>query len=84
MIKKEDIKKIQQQIEKNMGNKVRIIALEGKKKIDEEGVIFGVYSRYFIVRINKLNRSSLINMSFHYTDVLSKSVTVTLLKNSDE
>lgn len=75
-----DIKKVRLSVDKNIGNRVKIRANRGRHKIDiTEGVIRKTYPSIFLVEvINALDKSTQ-NISFTYTDVLTKDVRMQLI-----
>ncbi len=65
------INTIRDELQKYKDTKVKIIINEGRsKKRKEIGIIKELYNNIFIVEINN------INMSFSYSDIISKSVIV--------
>ena len=63
------IEKIRQDINENVGNKVKITFNAGRNKIEEyEAIIKAIYTYIFIIETEKENKS------FTYSDVLTKTV----------
>lgn len=75
-----DIKRVKFSVNQNIGSKVKIRANRGRHKIDiTEGVIRETYPSVFLVEVeNKLDDTTQ-NISFSYTDVLTKDVQMQLL-----
>ncbi len=68
-----NIDKIKENINKNIGNKVRVVHNEGRNKIYEyTGKVIEVYNNIFIILDDK-NSSK---RSFSYCDVLTETVKV--------
>lgn len=77
-----DIKRVKFSVNQNIGSKVKIRANRGRHKIDvTEGVIRETYPSVFLVEVeNKLDDTTQ-NISFSYTDVLTKDVQMQLLQH---
>ncbi len=75
-----DIKRVKFSVNQNIGSKVKIRANRGRHKIDvTEGIIRETYPSVFLVEVeNKLDDTTQ-NISFSYTDVLTKDVQMQLL-----
>ena len=75
-----DIKRVKFSVNQNIGSKVKIRANRGRHKIDvTEGVIRETYPSVFLVEVeNKLDDTTQ-NISFSYTDVLTKDVQMQLI-----
>ena len=74
-----DILRVRSSVDQNIGNKVKIRANRGRHKIDvTEGIIRETYPSIFLVEVeNKLDDTTQI--SFSYTDVLTKDVQMQLI-----
>jgi len=71
----EDIKK---ELDSHVGEKIRVKANKGRKKIDEkDGVLEKTYPHIFVVRIDEGNLSDR-RVSYSYTDVLTETVELIL------
>lgn len=67
----EDIKR---ELDSHVGEKIRVKANKGRKKIDEkEGVLEKTYPHIFVVRIEEGNISER-RVSYSYADVLTETV----------
>lgn len=75
-----DIKRVKFSVNQNIGSKVKIRANRGRHKIDvTEGIIRETYPSVFLVEVeNKLDDTTQ-NISFSYTDVLTKDVQMQLI-----
>lgn len=75
MIAREDIFKIRQKVNDNVGKTVRIRAHKGRKKVSvKEGVIQSTYPSIFIVQVENHTANSYRNISYSYTDLLTHNV----------
>ncbi|OLZ11981.1 Veg family protein [Sulfobacillus thermosulfidooxidans] len=74
----EDIKK---ELESHVGEKIRLKANKGRKKVDEkEGILEKTYPHIFVVKIEEehLSEKSERRVSYSYTDVLTETVELIL------
>jgi len=80
MSEREELFKIKNALEKNIGQKVRLTAKKGRKKsIVRQGVIEETFPSIFIVKLdNSIDQlpSSSRRVSYSYTDILTKSIEV--------
>ncbi len=75
-----DIKRVKFSVNQNIGSKVKIRANRGRHKIDiTEGVIRETYPSVFLVEVENKIDDTTQNISFSYTDVLTKDVQMQLL-----
>ena len=71
-----DIKK---DLEAMIGERIRLRANKGRRKIDErEGVLEKTYPHIFVVRLEE-NLTSGRRVSFSYTDILTEAVELEVL-----
>ncbi len=75
-----DIRRVKFSVDQNIGSKVKIRANRGRHKIDvTEGVIRETYPSVFLVEVENKMDDTTQNISFSYTDVLTKDVQMQLL-----
>jgi len=73
-----DVSHVKSDIQRIIGSTVSLETNKGREKsIIRKGVVSNVYPSIFTVQISD-NRNSSRNMSFSYTDVLTKTVQITL------
>ena len=79
-----ELLRIKEDIESNVGQRVRLKSNRGRRKIIErEGILEKTYPNIFVVRIDE-NTDSERRVSYSYTDVLTETVEVTVFdKNGD-
>lgn len=86
MIAKNDLLQVKESLSQNVGRSVKLTSRHGRKKISEcRGVIEHIYPCIFTVRlddetIDHSNRAQTV--SFSYTDVLTKSIEIALIKSA--
>jgi uncharacterized protein Veg len=69
---------IRRELDSHVGEKIRVKANKGRKKIDEkEGVLEKTYPHIFVVRIEEGNLSER-RASYSYADVLTETVELIL------
>ncbi len=74
----EDIKK---ELDSHVGEKIRVKANKGRKKIDEkEGILEKTYPHIFVVKIDEgqVDERTERRVSYSYTDVLTETVELIL------
>lgn len=75
-----DIRRVKFSVDQNIGSKVKIRANRGRHKIDvTEGIIRETYPSVFLVEVENKMDDTTQNISFSYTDVLTKDVQMQLL-----
>lgn len=75
-----DIRKVRFSLNQNIGNKVKIRANRGRHKIDvTEGIIRETYPSVFLIEVENKIDDTTQNISFSYTDVLTKDVQMQLI-----
>lgn len=75
---------IKREVEKHVGEKVRLEAHKSKKKLYHKiGVIEGIYPCIFTVSLAEEDRPKQ-KLSFSYADVLTKTVKIDLLESDSE
>ena len=78
MFDRNDVSHVKSDIQRIIGSTVSLETNKGREKsIIRKGVVSNVYPSIFTVQISD-NRNSSRNMSFSYTDVLTKTVQITL------
>ncbi|QEK13284.1 Veg protein [Crassaminicella thermophila] len=81
MAKKNDLDKIKRDVEHLVGEKVRLKANKGRKKISvKEGIIEETYPNIFVVCIDG-GYDSVRRVSYSYSDILTETVEITLCNN---
>lgn len=84
LLEKNTLFKIRKDIEEHIGSNVRLKANKGRKRIViREGVLEAAYPNLFVVKINNEFDSSR-KVSYTYTDVLTKTVEVTVFSQNQE
>ncbi len=82
MIDKSDIQRVKSQLAQNEGKRIRLTARRGKnREIIRFGVIKETYPSIFIVSLDSVSdfADTARTMSFGYTDILTKSIEITVL-----
>lgn len=75
-----DIRRVKFSVDQNIGSKVKIRANRGRHKIDvTEGIIRETYPSVFLIEVENKTDDTTQNISFSYTDVLTKDVQMQLL-----
>ena len=78
MFDRNDVSHVKNDIQRIIGSTVSLETSKGREKsIVRRGVVSNVYPSIFTVQLSD-NRSSSRSMSFSYTDVLTKTVQITL------
>ena len=68
---------IKRNLEANVGQKVRLRANRGRRKmIEAEGVLEQTYPKLFVVKLDKSN--AIRRLSYTYADILTETVEVTI------
>ncbi len=82
MIQKKDFSQVKRDIETCVGERIRLKANKGRRRIiEQEGVIEKSYPCVFVIRFdNEFEYARRI--SYSYTDVLTKSVEIVLLRTN--
>jgi len=82
MMKQADVNRVRRSVVKHVGSKVRIKANKGRRKVDiTEGVISETYPSIFLIEVQDELENTFKTMTFSYTDILTKDVTLTLCNN---
>lgn len=87
MIAKEDISRVRDLLSENLGEKIKISAKKGRKRIVvRQGVILNTYPSIFTVSLESASEfaDGMRTVSFSYSDILTKSITITLLDSKTE
>ncbi|MDQ0300950.1 uncharacterized protein Veg [Salibacterium salarium] len=70
---------IKESLDANIGKQVTVVANGGRKKtIERSGLLEETYPSVFIVKLDK-DKHSVERMSYSYTDVLTKTIQLTML-----
>ncbi len=81
LIQKKDFSQIKRDIETCVGERIKLKANKGRSKtIEREGIIENSYPCVFVIRFDN-DCESIRRISYSYTDVLTKSVEIILLKD---
>ena len=81
MIQRKDYSQIKRDIETCVGERVKLKANKGRSKtIEREGIIEKSYPCVFVIRFE--GDCSTRRISYSYTDVLTKSIEIFLLKDN--
>lgn len=79
MIEKKDLTQIKQFISQKIGSRVKLESNKRhNKSIINEGVIANVYPSIFTIELSESKTPSMRTVSYSYTDLLTKSVELTL------
>jgi len=79
MIIQKDISKLKDYIDGFVGAKVKVKANKGRKRIDENvGVLEKAYPNVFVVKVNDETCSTERRLSYNYTDIITKSIELTV------
>ncbi len=74
----ETLGEIKQNLDKCIGQKIKLKANGGRKKvIEKEGILENTYPSLFIIRVDEPSYSQ--RFTFNYADVLTKTVELTLM-----
>lgn len=82
MIDKSDIQRVKTLLQQNEGKRIRLSAKRSKnREIIRFGVIRETYPSIFIVALDSVSEfaDTVRTMSFGYTDLLTKSIEITVL-----
>ncbi len=80
MFCKSDIDNVKTDIEAQIGQKILIKGTLGRSKIYEKvGTVKNVYSNLFVIKCDEDEG----NISYNYTDILTKSVEVSIFNGTD-
>ncbi|MBR7164031.1 MAG: Veg family protein [Clostridia bacterium] len=82
MIDKSDIQRVKNILSQNEGKRIRLSAKRGKnREIIRFGIIKETYPSIFIVALDSVSdfADSVRTMSFGYTDLLTKSIEITIM-----
>jgi len=77
----ESLGEIKKSLDKCIGKKIRLKANGGRKKIiEKEGILENTYPSLFIIRVDETSYSQ--RFTFNYADVLTKTVELSLIDDS--
>lgn len=80
MICKDDISNIKTELNENIGQKILIRGVMGRKRFfEEEAVIENTYSNIFIVK----NKEKDTNASYRYTDILTNELQISIFNGTE-
>lgn len=78
MAAKSVLEDIKRELDSHVGEKIRVKANKGRKKVDEkEGILEKTYPHIFVVKVEE-GQLSERRVSFSYTDVLTETVELIL------
>ncbi|SHI73025.1 Uncharacterized protein Veg [Geosporobacter subterraneus DSM 17957] len=81
MASKNTLAEIKRNVEHLVGEKVRLKANKGRKKVSiKEGILETTYPNIFVVRIDG-GYNSVRRVSYSYSDILTETVEITLCSN---
>ena len=81
MASKNTLAEIKRNVEHLVGEKVRLKANKGRKKVSiKEGILETTYPNIFVVRIDG-GYNSVRRVSYSYSDILTETVEITLCNN---
>jgi len=76
-VSRDALDEIRQNLESNVGKKVKLRANRGRRRVIEaEGIIENTYPNLFVVKLNQ--DSAVRRMSYTYVDVLTETVELTI------
>lgn len=80
-MKQADINRVRNIVTRHMGSKVRVKTNRGRHRIDiKEGVISQTYPSIFVIELEGDSQNEIVkNLSFSYTDILTKDVQLSLI-----
>lgn len=79
IIGKGDINKVREEVDAFVGNKVTIRANKGRKRIIiKEGYVENTYPSIFVVKVQNENATTFRNVSYSYTDILTRDVEISI------
>lgn len=87
MIAKEDISRVKGLLSENLGAKIKISAKKGRKRIVVRyGVLLNTYASIFTVSLESTSEfaEGMRTFSFSYSDLLTKSIAITVLDSKLE
>ncbi|MBE7048578.1 MAG: protein veg [Ruminococcaceae bacterium] len=82
MIEKADIERVKEQLTQNIGQKIRLSAKKGRKRvIVRHGMIKATYPSIFIVTLDSISEfaNTERTVSFSYADLLTQSIEITVV-----
>ncbi len=80
--KRNSLHRIKKDLENYVGQRVRLKANKSRKRtFVREGIIEGIYPSIFVIAVDEENRSPR-KLSFCYSDILTKTVELTLCKDN--
>ena len=87
VISKEDISRVRDLLSENLGEKIKISAKKGRKRIVvRQGVLLNTYPSIFTVMLESTSEfaEGMRTVSFSYSDILTKSISITVLDSKLE
>ena len=82
MIAREDISRVKDLLSENLGEKIRISAKKGRKRIVvRQGILLKTYASIFTVSLESTSEfaDGMRTVSFSYSDVLTKAISITVI-----
>lgn len=78
MASKRALSEIKQDLESLIGNRIRLKANKGRKKVTERiGILEETYPHIFVVKLDE-KKSAVRRVSYSYTDVLTETIELTV------
>ncbi len=79
MIYEKDLVRAKNDVEKHIGNKVRVRFKNGKRKQRvKDGTILSAYNSIFLVEL-QINENTVTQTTYTYKDILTKNVIISVL-----
>ncbi len=82
MIAREDISRVKDLLSENLGEKIKISAKKGRKRIVVRyGILLNTYPSIFTVSLESASEfaDGMRTVSFSYSDILTKSISITVI-----
>lgn len=87
MIERADIERVRRTLAENVGKRIRLAAKKGRKRVVvRHGQIKATYPSLFTVVLDSVSEFATggRTMSFNYSDILIKNITITILDTKQE
>lgn len=83
MINIDALAKVRENVESNIGEKVRLKANRGRRRTyEDEGIIHDIYPSVFTVQVN-LDDQTIRTLCYTYSDILTSNVELVICKNNE-
>lgn len=84
MINIDALAKVRENVESNIGEKVRLKANRGRRRTyEDEGIIHDIYPSVFTVQVN-LDDETTRTLCYTYSDILTSNVELVICKNNEK